>query len=124
MCAWVSNTASTDAGGNGASAQLRSRSSRGPWKRPQSINTRRWWFSIRYFEPVTVPAAPQKVMLAKDVLRSARYAHLFVTPDMRSNRLAKSKKDQERGNQQCEVAKRSGYSELAGNNSAEAATFQ
>src|SRR6266850_2571001 len=57
-------TASTDAALNGGSCQLRSRNSRMPWNRPQSTSTRARSASIKYFEPVTVPAAPQKESVA------------------------------------------------------------
>src|SRR5215831_2862073 len=53
-------TASTDAALKGGSSQLRRRSSFNPWNNPQSIKTRPRSDSTKYFEPVTVPAAPQK----------------------------------------------------------------
>src|SRR5258707_15811036 len=53
-------TALTKAALNGGSCQLRSRNSRMPWNNPQSTSTCACPVSIRYFEPVTVPAAPQK----------------------------------------------------------------
>src|ERR1051326_5560656 len=59
MCACVMRTASTDAALKGGSCQLRSRSSWGPWNNPQSTSTRARSDSIRYFDPVTEPAAPQ-----------------------------------------------------------------
>src|ERR1051326_5824596 len=59
MCACVMRTASTDAALKGGSCQLRSRSSCGPWNKPQSTSTRARSDSIRYFDPVTEPAAPQ-----------------------------------------------------------------
>src|SRR6266403_4868875 len=43
--------------------KLRSVSSGVPWKMPQSIRRRLPAASIRYLEPVTVPAAPRKVSL-------------------------------------------------------------
>src|ERR1700738_515549 len=52
-------TALTDAALNGGSCQLRSRNSRMPWNTPQSTSTLARSASIRYLEPVTVPAAPQ-----------------------------------------------------------------
>src|SRR4030088_3566351 len=52
-------TALTDAALNGGSRQLRSRNSRMPWNNPQSTSTLARSASIRYLEPVTVPAAPQ-----------------------------------------------------------------
>src|SRR6266404_1894409 len=52
-------TAPTAAALKGGSCQLRSRNSRWPWNKPQSISARAPSDSIRYFEPVTVPAAPQ-----------------------------------------------------------------
>src|SRR5215467_12157110 len=69
MCACVMSTASTEEAGNGGSSQLRLRNSFRPWKRPQSTSTREPLVSIRYFEPVTVPAAPQNesvVMFSDD----------------------------------------------------------
>src|ERR1043166_5779563 len=59
MCACVISTAFTAAALNGGSCQLRSRSSCGPWNNPQSTSTRARSDSIRYFDPVTEPAAPQ-----------------------------------------------------------------
>src|ERR1700694_2583436 len=59
MLAWVRMTALTDAALNGGSCQLRSRNSRMPWNNPQSTSTLARSASIRYFETVTVPAAPQ-----------------------------------------------------------------
>src|SRR5258706_15074495 len=52
-------TALTNAALKGGSCQLRSRNSRTPWNKPQSTSTCACPVSIRYFEPVTVPAAPQ-----------------------------------------------------------------
>src|SRR5258708_4182014 len=52
-------TALTNAALKGGSCQLRSRNSRTPWNKPQSTSTCACPASIRYFEPVTVPAAPQ-----------------------------------------------------------------
>src|SRR5437588_11183769 len=52
-------TAFTAAALNGGSCQLRSRSSCGPWNNPQSTSTRARSHSIKYFDPVTEPAAPQ-----------------------------------------------------------------
>src|SRR5258706_6303365 len=52
-------TALTNAALKGGSYQLRSRNSRTPWNKPQSTSTCACPASIRYFEPVTVPAAPQ-----------------------------------------------------------------
>ena len=60
-CAWVSTTAATEAGGTGSGAQLRSRHAFSPWNSPQSTSTRACPEASRYFEPVTVPAAPRKV---------------------------------------------------------------
>src|SRR6266705_871407 len=59
MCACVMITAFTAAALNDGGCQFRSRNSRRPWNRPQSISTRARSVSTRYFEPVTVPAAPQ-----------------------------------------------------------------
>src|SRR5690349_9939375 len=47
--------------GTGRSCQFRSRSSLSPWKRPASTMMRAPPDSTRYFEPVTVRAAPKKV---------------------------------------------------------------
>src|SRR6266436_4728324 len=52
-------TALTNATLKGGSCQLRSRNSRTPWNKPQSTSTCACPASISYFEPVTVPAAPQ-----------------------------------------------------------------
>src|SRR5438128_1859720 len=49
----------SEAASNGGSCQLRSRSSCPPWNKPQSIKTPARSVSIKYFDPVTVPAAPQ-----------------------------------------------------------------
>src|SRR5205809_68590 len=51
------------AGSTGNRAQFASRSSRSPWNKPQSISSRCDPFSKRYFDPVTVPAAPRKLNL-------------------------------------------------------------
>ena len=48
-------------GGTGKGSQFRSRSSFRPWNSPQSTSTRRPPCSSRYFEPVTVRAAPRNV---------------------------------------------------------------
>src|SRR5215813_2994688 len=63
MCACVNRTAFTEDALNGGSCQLRSRNSCPPWNKPQSISRRPRSDSIRYFDPVTVPAAPQKERL-------------------------------------------------------------
>jgi hypothetical protein len=60
-CAWVSTTASIDPGGSGKSSQLRRRNSLSPWNSPQSNSTRRPLCVSRYFDPVTVRAAPRNV---------------------------------------------------------------
>src|SRR5512141_606703 len=49
------------AAGTGRGCQLRRRSSFSPWNSPQSTRTRRSFTSSRYFEPVTVRAAPRNV---------------------------------------------------------------
>src|SRR3954469_14916660 len=49
--------------GTGRSGQLRSRSSLRPWNRPESTMMRVPLDSTRYFEPVTVRAAPRNVKL-------------------------------------------------------------
>src|SRR5579863_1135276 len=51
------------AGSTASRSQLRCFSSLEPSKSPQSTNNRLPSASIRYFEPVTVPAAPRKVIL-------------------------------------------------------------
>ncbi len=48
-------------GRTGSGSQLRSRSSLSPWNSPQSIRILRPSASSRYFEPVTVRAAPRNV---------------------------------------------------------------
>src|SRR5580704_10557386 len=64
MCACVSTTQSIDAGSTGGLFQLRCSSSFDPWNSPQSTSNRLPSASTRYFDPVTVPAAPRKVILA------------------------------------------------------------
>ena len=61
MWAWVSTTASIDAGSTGNGAQLRSRRSLDPWYRPQSTSTRALGVSTRNLLPVTVPVPPRNV---------------------------------------------------------------
>src|SRR5262245_59427408 len=61
---WVSTIASTFATGNSGWFQLRWRSALSPWNIPESTSTRRPPASSRYWEPVTVRAAPRKVSLA------------------------------------------------------------
>src|SRR5262245_16727285 len=53
-----------DSGDTGNGSQLRRRRSFNPWKRPQSNRMRLPPCSSRYFEPVTVRAAPRKVSVA------------------------------------------------------------
>ena len=48
-------------GRDGNGSQFRSRSSFKPWNSPQSTSTRLSPCSTRYFEPVTVRAAPRNV---------------------------------------------------------------
>ena len=60
--AWVSNTQSMELGGTGKGFQLRRRNSFSPWNNPQSTSRRLPAASIKYLEPVTVPAAPRKVI--------------------------------------------------------------
>src|SRR5574338_1590284 len=62
MWACVRTTASRRAGSTGGADQFRSRSAFTPWKRPQSTRIRAASVSTRYFEPVTVLAAPRKEM--------------------------------------------------------------
>ena len=56
----MSRTALIRWGSTGKRSQLRKRNALKPWNRPQSINNRWSAFSMRYFEPVTVPAPPRK----------------------------------------------------------------
>ena len=56
-------TSQSVSGFSGSGLQLRRRSSFKPWNRPQSTSRRLPSASTRYFEPVTVPAAPRKVSL-------------------------------------------------------------
>src|SRR5665647_2475042 len=51
-------------GGTGNGSQLRRRSSRSPWWRPQSTSRRRSPLSRRNRLPVTVPVPPKKVRVA------------------------------------------------------------
>src|SRR5437588_12942631 len=53
--AWIEEAAT------GMSCQLRSRSSLSPWNSPASTIRRAPFDSTRYFEPVTVRAAPRNV---------------------------------------------------------------
>src|SRR5262252_5873171 len=52
-------TDASDDASNGSRSQLRRRSAFNPWNRPQSTSTRPRGVETRYFEPVTVPAAPR-----------------------------------------------------------------
>src|SRR5450759_5697671 len=52
---------SIELGGTGKSAQFISRHSFSPWNIPASMRIRRPGRSMRYLEPVTVPAAPRNV---------------------------------------------------------------
>src|SRR5579862_2545991 len=63
MCAWVSSTQSIVAGSIGSLSQFRCFSSFEPSNKPLSTSSFLPSASIRYFEPVTVPAAPRKVIL-------------------------------------------------------------
>src|ERR1700690_2093721 len=62
MCACVSSTQSIELGGTGGGSQFRCVSIFEPSKSPQSTSNRLPPASTRYFEPVTVPAAPRKVI--------------------------------------------------------------
>ena len=59
-----------DFAGTLSSSQLRSRRSLAPWNIPASTRTRRPLCSTRYFEPVTVRAAPRKVSVVTE-----RFSH-------------------------------------------------
>src|SRR6266568_758690 len=60
MCAWLTTTASMARGSKGKQ-QLRSMdSSRRPWYKPHSSNSRCSLTSSRYMEPVVVRVAPRK----------------------------------------------------------------
>ena len=50
-----------DSGGTGNSSQLRRRHCFSPWNMPASTRILRPLTVSRYFDPVTVPAAPKKV---------------------------------------------------------------
>src|SRR5918993_1340654 len=73
-------------GGTGNSAQLRSRSPFRPWNSPASTRTRVPFDSTRYFEPVTVRAAPRNVRL---IIGSFRFLQLA----MCSHHLANSSEE-------------------------------
>src|SRR5579862_6265487 len=62
MCACVSSTQSMVAGSTVSLSQFRCRRSLDPSKSPQSTSSRLPSASNRYFDPVTVPAAPRKVI--------------------------------------------------------------
>src|SRR5882762_9536535 len=70
MWAWLRITAPSVRGSTGGAAQLRWRSSFGPWKRPQSRRTRLSPFSSRCLEPVTVPPAPPRKVRVRFTRRS------------------------------------------------------
>src|ERR1700693_1819333 len=63
MCACVNSTQSIVAGSTDRLSQFRCRNSLGPSNNPQSISNLLPCVSTRYLEPVTVPAAPRKVIL-------------------------------------------------------------
>ena len=62
MCAWLSTTASTAIGSNPKCRFFASLSFPSPWNMPQSSSTRRPFTSSRCLLPVTMRAAPWKVM--------------------------------------------------------------
>ena len=64
MWAWLRTTAATSRGENSGFSQLRSRSSLIPWNSPQSRRTCWPRCLTRYFDPVTVPAAPRNCSVA------------------------------------------------------------
>src|SRR3546814_5649432 len=74
MCACVRTTAAILRASNENGSRLSVSSVRGPWNRPQSIRIARPSCSSSMHEPVTVPAAPWKVILGS----------LFVTAHARS----------------------------------------
>ena len=61
MWAWVRTRPSTAAASKGKGCRLRSRTDLLPWNIPQSIRSFADSVFTRELEPVTVPAAPQKV---------------------------------------------------------------
>src|SRR4051794_13286666 len=61
MCAWLSTTPSSRRGSNGRRALSSWVSARRPWNSPASSRKRAPAASSRCIEPVTCPAAPQKV---------------------------------------------------------------
>src|SRR3546814_9114978 len=63
MCACVRTTAAILRASNENGSRLSVSSVRGPWNRPQSIRIARPSCSSSMHEPVTVPAAPWKVIL-------------------------------------------------------------
>src|SRR5512135_3631636 len=65
-CVCVTTMPAMAAGSNGGSAQLRSRRAFSPWYMPESTSARRPAASTRYCDPVTVFAAPRKLILAID----------------------------------------------------------
>ena len=73
------------AGSTGSGSQLRRRSSWRPWKSPQSTSTRWPPASTRYFDPVTVRAAPRKreVRHGRTSLHGARASSVSRAAPMR-----------------------------------------
>src|SRR5229473_8090191 len=60
MCAWLNTTASMARGSKGKQQLRAIDSSRRPWYKPHSSNSRCWLTSSRYMEPVVVRVAPRK----------------------------------------------------------------
>src|SRR5690349_4200266 len=71
MCAWVRTIPSTRRGSNGSRAFRSWVCARWPWNRPASSRKRPPAASSRCIEPVTCPAAPQKVRRIPLTSRSA-----------------------------------------------------
>ena len=68
----------------GRSCQFRSRSSLSPWNNPASTSTRVPFDSTRYFDPVTVRAAPRNVTLIIDSPLTCRNIGLVLVRSERS----------------------------------------
>src|SRR4051812_13008873 len=70
MWAWLRTTDAISRGANSGLSQFRSRSSLSPWNSPLSRSTCWPRCRTRYFDPVTVPAAPRNWRVGGPAMRS------------------------------------------------------